>query len=123
VTLGTYPALGLADARARALDKRHAIDVEKRDPAADERAARAVAAAYGWPSTRIQARPPTRSGFGYCSGSEALNHARYTVTARHYIKHGYEAEVRHALDTWDADLADLVAGRETSRAAVVPFRP
>jgi hypothetical protein len=192
MTLGTYPALGLAEARARALNKRHAIDVEKRDPAAEERAARAAAAAlavpgavaesasatftfadlvrlyeafakgrkktwrddlamtrrhllpvwgpmplraitralsaihggaYTWKdlrrtvSTRLAAR-----GFSEEVIWRALNHARYTVTAPHYIKHGYEAEVRHALETWDADLADIVAGREASRAAVVPFR-
>jgi hypothetical protein len=33
LTLGSYPALTLVDARALALDHRHAIDVEKRDPA------------------------------------------------------------------------------------------
>ncbi len=68
-------------------------------------------------STRLAAR-----GFSEEVIGRALNHARYTVTARQYIKHGYEAEVRHALEAWDADLADIVAGRETSRAAVVPFR-
>jgi hypothetical protein len=52
----------------------------------------------------------------------ALNHARYTVTAQHSIKHGYEAEVRRALETWDADLADIIAGRDIAPAAVVPFR-
>jgi integrase len=79
--------------------------------------------AYTWKdlrrtvSTRLAAR-----GFSEEVIGRALNHARYTVTARHYIKHGYEAEVRHALETWDAELADIVAGREPSRSAVVPFR-
>jgi integrase len=79
--------------------------------------------AYTWKdlrrtvSTRLAAR-----GFSEEVIGRTLNHARYTVTARHYIKHGYEAEVREALETWDADLTDIVAGRETSRAAVVPFR-
>lgn len=40
LTLGAFPALSLADARDLALDKRHAIDVERRDPAAEERAER-----------------------------------------------------------------------------------
>jgi hypothetical protein len=44
MTLGTYPAVSLVEARSTALDKRHAIDVEKRDPAAEERAARATVA-------------------------------------------------------------------------------
>jgi len=43
LTLGSYPALTLADARALALDHRHAIDVEKRDPAAEQRAEREAA--------------------------------------------------------------------------------
>jgi hypothetical protein len=43
LTLGAYPALTLADARALALDNRHAIDVEKRDPAAEQRAEREAA--------------------------------------------------------------------------------
>ena len=44
LTLGSYPAVGLAEARSLALDKRHAVDVEKRDPAAESRAAREAAA-------------------------------------------------------------------------------
>jgi integrase len=90
----------------------------------DHRALSAIhGGAYTWKdlrrtvSTRLAAR-----GFSEEVIGRALNHARYTVTARHYIKHGYGAEVRHALETWDADLADIVAGREPSQAAVVPFR-
>jgi integrase len=79
--------------------------------------------AYTWKdlrrtvSTRLAARGFTEEVIG-----RAMNHARHTVTARHYIKHGYEAEVRQALETWDADMADIIAGREASRAAVVAFR-
>ncbi len=90
----------------------------------DHRALSAIhGGAYTWKdlrrtvSTRLAAR-----GFSEEVIGRALNHARYTVTARHYIKHGYGAEVRHTLETWDADLADIVAGREPSQAAVVPFR-
>src|SRR6516225_967765 len=43
LTLGSYPAVTLADARELALDKRHAIDVEKRDPAAERRTERETA--------------------------------------------------------------------------------
>src|SRR3954467_15277446 len=43
LTLGNYPALGLADARTQALGKRHAIDVEKRDPSTERRLERAQA--------------------------------------------------------------------------------
>jgi hypothetical protein len=37
LTLGSYPAVTLADARSLARAKRHAVDVDKRDPAAELR--------------------------------------------------------------------------------------
>ncbi len=43
LTLGSYPAVSLADARALALDKRHAVEVEGRDPAAERRTEREIA--------------------------------------------------------------------------------
>jgi hypothetical protein len=43
LTLGAYPAVTLADARELALDRRHSIDVQKRDPAAEKRAERETA--------------------------------------------------------------------------------
>jgi integrase len=51
-----------------------------------------------------------------------LNHARYTVTSRHYIKHTYLAETRQALETWDTVLGDIIAGRKASRSSLVHFR-
>lgn len=68
-------------------------------------------------STRLAAR-----GFSEEIIGRALNHARYTVTARHYIKHAYVAEVRTALEAWDRDLAAIVTARETADGAVLPFR-
>ena len=68
-------------------------------------------------STRLAAR-----GFSEEIIGRALNHARYTVTARHYIKHAYVAEVRTALEAWDRDLAAIVAAREATDGAVLPFR-
>jgi integrase len=68
-------------------------------------------------STRLAAR-----GFSEEVVGRALNHARYTVTARHYIKHAYSREIRQALETWDRDLADIVAGRGVAGSTVVPFR-
>src|SRR5581483_6735730 len=40
LTLGTYPAVTLAGARTLALDKRHLLDVERRDPVEEQRLAR-----------------------------------------------------------------------------------
>ncbi len=62
-------------------------------------------------------------GFSEEVVGRTLNHARYTVTARHYIKHAYLIETRQALETWDRVLADIVAGKKTSRrSSVVHFR-
>ena len=52
-----------------------------------------------------------------------LNHAKHTVTARHYIKHGYLRETRQALDAWDRALAAIVADETRATARVRPFRP
>jgi len=79
--------------------------------------------AYEWKDLRRTVS--TRlAGFGFSEEviGRTLNHARYTVTSRHYIKHSYLAETRHALETWDAVLADIVAGRKASRSRVVRFR-
>jgi len=43
LTLGGYPATGLATARMLALEKRHAIDIESRDPAQEVRVEKKVA--------------------------------------------------------------------------------
>lgn len=81
------------------------------------------AGAYTWKdlrrtvSTRLAAR-----GFAEEVVGRALNHARYTVTARHYIKHAYSRETRQALEIWDRDLADIVAGREVACSTVLAFR-
>jgi integrase len=79
--------------------------------------------AYTWKdlrrtvSTRLAAR-----GFSEEVVGRTLNHARYTVTARHYIKHAYARETRQALETWDSDLADIIAGREVAAHSVLSFR-
>ena len=53
LTLGSYPAVSLAEARGLALEKRHAVDVEKRDPAAEQRAQRETAKLPPAPSPAI----------------------------------------------------------------------
>ncbi len=58
-------------------------------------------------------------GFSEETIGRALNHARYTVTARHYIKHRYVAEVRAALEAWDRLLDDILAGRDVARRGKV----
>ena len=67
-------------------------------------------------STRLAARGVSEEIVG-----RALNHARYTVTARHYIRHAYLAETRRALEVWDAELADIIARRKVELMTVLPF--
>ena len=56
LTLGTYPAMGLADARTAALDHRHSVDVEGRDPREEEKAERAaIVAAEATPAAAAPA--------------------------------------------------------------------
>jgi integrase len=80
------------------------------------------AGAYTWKdlrrtvSTRLAAR-----GFSEEVVGRTLNHARYTVTARHYIKHAYSRETRQALETWDSDLADVIARRQVGAGSVLAF--
>ena len=68
-------------------------------------------------STRLAAR-----GFSEQVVGRALNHARHTVTARHYIKHPYLAEVRQALEAWDRELAAIIAGEDAKTTSVLQFR-
>jgi integrase len=51
-----------------------------------------------------------------------LNHAKYTVTARHYIKHAYLTETRQALEAWDQELARLIAHEGIASTNLLPFR-
>jgi hypothetical protein len=51
--LGAYPAVTLADARELALSQRHAIDVQKRNPAAEQRSEREVAKRPPVPAKRV----------------------------------------------------------------------
>jgi len=62
-------------------------------------------------------------GFNEETIGRALNHARYTVTARHYVKHAYIAETRAALEAWDRTLSDILTGKEAAkRGKVRAFR-
>ena len=78
---------------------------------------------YEWKDLRRTVSTRLASlGFSEDVIGRTLNHARYTVTSRHYIKHSYLAETRKALETWDAVLADIIAGRKASRSRIVHFR-
>ena len=64
------------------------------------------------------------AGLGFdetCIG-RVLNHARVTVTGRHYNQHAYLDEKRAALDDWARALAGIVSNKRPQGAAVVRFR-
>ena len=51
----------------------------------------------------------TSLGISRLTVSKILNHVETGVTAV-YDRHGYDAEKRHALDTWSSRLEEIVAG-------------
>jgi len=51
-----------------------------------------------------------------------LNHARVTVTAKHYNQHEYLDEKRRALTAWDAELQRILAHKAKPKAAVLRLR-
>jgi integrase len=91
---------------------------------ADYRALSELAAgSYEWKdlrrtlSTRLAAL-----GFREEVIGRTLNHAKYTVTARHYIRHTYLSETRQALEAWSHELARIIANEEIASTNIVPFR-
>jgi integrase len=79
--------------------------------------------AYTW--TDLRRSVATRlAGLGYDETTigRTLNHARSTVTAKHYNQHAYLEEVRRALTAWDAEVTRILTRAEKSTATVLPMR-
>jgi integrase len=53
-----------------------------------------------------------------------LNHAKHSITGKHYNQHAYLDEIRHALTVWDTELARIVSGapRRKPRVLRMPSR-
>ncbi len=51
-----------------------------------------------------------------------LNHARVTVTEKHYNQHPYLDETRRALTAWDEELQRILANEPKKRTAVLAMR-
>jgi integrase len=64
----------------------------------------------------------TRLGVPQLTVSKLLNHSVPGVTDKHYDRHTYDAEKRHAVAVWDAHLQRLM-GDAPAAANVVPFAP
>jgi hypothetical protein len=52
----------------------------------------------------------------------ALNHAKHTITAKHYNKHAYVEEIRAALVLWDAELHRILANKPKAKPRVLKMR-
>ena len=59
-------------------------------------------------------------GFSEATIGRCLNHARHTVTAKHYNQHLYLAETRAALEAWDGEI-DRIINRRKAAKQILPF--
>jgi integrase len=79
--------------------------------------------AYDWKDLRrTVATRLAKLGYDETTIGRVLNHARYSVTAKHYNQHAYLDEKRRALEAWDRELARIVRGESKAGAAIVPIR-
>jgi integrase len=79
--------------------------------------------AYEW--TDLRRTVATRLaglGFDETTIGRVLNHARYTVTGKHYNQHVYVEEIRQALTAWDRELQRILADKPKSKTNVLPMR-
>ena len=62
-------------------------------------------------------------GFSETVIGRVLNHAKYTVTGKHYAQSPYLAETRAALDAWDEEIDRILHNRKKrKKGSVVAFR-
>jgi integrase len=79
--------------------------------------------AYQWKDLRrTVATRLAGLGFDETVIGRVLNHARYTVTGRHYNQHRYAEEIRAALTAWDEELQRILSGKPKKRSHVLPMR-
>jgi integrase len=83
----------------------------------------AIAGEYDWRDLRrTVATRLGELGFSETIIGRVLNHARATVTGKHYNQHAYVAEIRQALAAWDAELGHILAKTPRTTARVVPIQ-
>lgn len=79
--------------------------------------------AYEWKDLRrTVATRLAGLGFDETTIGRALNHARVTVTAKHYNQHGYVDEIRRALEAWDVELHRVISNKPKKKAPVLRMR-
>ena len=98
-----FPALTLVDYDSRALAVIHG-------------------GAYEWKDLRrTVATRLAELGFDETTIGRVLNHARHTITGKHYNVHTYDVEKRQALEAWDRELTRILKGEPKTRK-VLPMR-
>ena len=61
-------------------------------------------------------------GFDNTTIGRVLNHARVSVTDKHYNQHAYVEEIRQALTAWDRELHRILANEPKRKTRVLPMR-
>lgn len=83
----------------------------------------AIAGEYDWRDLRrTVATRLGELGFNETIIGRILNHARATITGKHYNQHAYVAEIRQALAAWDTELGHILAKTPRMTARVVPIQ-
>lgn len=87
------------------------------------RALAALRTGYEWKDLRrTVATRLAGLGFDETTIGRTLNHARTTVTSRHYVQHPYLDEVRRALTAWDREIGRIRRHEPAATATVVALR-
>lgn len=61
-------------------------------------------------------------GFDETTRGRVLNHARYSVTDKHYNAHAYDDEKRQALTAWETELQRILDNKPKPKTSVLPMR-
>lgn len=121
--------VGLPPTALALLERRHAESGEQKEyvfpglslQGDEHRALHAIHnGAYEWKDLRrTVATRLAELGFDETVIGRVLNHAKHTVTGKHYNQHRYVDEIRAALTAWDVELQRIVANKATR---VLPMR-
>ena len=79
--------------------------------------------AYEWKDLRrTVATRLGELGFSETVIGRVLNHAKYSVTGKHYNQYAYLDEIRQALTAWDRDLQRILRDEPRKKSKIVPMR-
>ena len=118
-------ALALLERRRAGLDEQEARVFPDLTLMGDEHKALSVihGGAYEWKDLRrTVATRLADLGFDETVIGRTLNHAKHTVTGKHYNQHRYLDEIRAALTAWDVELHRILKNEPKTRSRVLPMR-